>query len=72
MIIILPELTNHSSVYNQLLYMPVRAGKPSISKEKNCPGHFIKAIVTRYRSALVHATDLNTDDGCKLKGGHYT
>jgi hypothetical protein len=45
-----------NSVYNQLLYVPVRAGKTSFSKDKNSPGHFIKAVVTRSRSGMEHAT----------------
>jgi hypothetical protein len=46
-----------NSVYNQLLYVPVRAGKTSFSKEKNGPVHFIKAVVTRYRRGTEHLTD---------------
>jgi hypothetical protein len=45
-----------NSVYNQLLYVPVRAYEVSFSTNKVDLGQLIAAVVTRYRSALVHAT----------------
>ena len=48
--------TISNSVYNQLLYLPVRAGKTSFSLGKNGPGQLIKASVSRYRSDTEHAT----------------
>jgi len=45
-----------NSVYNQLLCVPVRAGKTSFSTVKNGPDKLIIAVVTRYRSDTEHAT----------------
>jgi hypothetical protein len=56
-----------NSVYNQLLYVPVRAGKTTFSKEKNGPGHFIKAVVTRYRSGTEHATGHTRERWAQIK-----
>jgi len=48
--------TISNSVYNQLLYVPVRAYKVSFSTKKVGLGQLIKAVVTRYRSGTEHAT----------------
>jgi hypothetical protein len=48
--------TISNSVYNQLLSVPVRAHKVSFSTNKVGLGQLIAVFVTRYRSALVHAT----------------
>jgi hypothetical protein len=45
-----------NSVYNQLLHVPVRAYKVSFSTNKVGLGQLTKAVLTRYRSALVYAT----------------
>jgi len=55
--------TAANSVYNQLLYLPVRTTKVSFSTNKFGPGKLIKAVVTRYRSGTEHATD-NTRKRC--------
>ena len=44
------------TLYNQLLYVPVRAYKVSFSTNKVGLGQLIKAVVSRYRSDTEHAT----------------
>jgi hypothetical protein len=46
----------HNSVYNQLLSVPLRAYKVSFPTNKVCPGKLIKAVVSRYKSGMEHAT----------------
>jgi hypothetical protein len=48
--------TTPNSVYKQLLSVPVRAYKVSFSTNKVGLGPLLKAVVSRYRSAMVHAT----------------
>jgi len=43
-------------VYNQLLYVPVRANKVSFPTKGFAPGKLIKASVSRYRSGTEDAT----------------
>jgi hypothetical protein len=43
-------------VYNQLLYVPVRAYKVSFPTNMVCPGKLLKAVVSGYRSGTEHAT----------------
>jgi hypothetical protein len=45
-----------NSVYKQLLYLPVRTNRVSFSTNNVGPCQLIKAVVSRYRSAMVHAT----------------
>jgi hypothetical protein len=49
--------TATNSVYNQLLYLPVRAFKVSFPKNKVGLGQLIKAVVSRYRSGTENAND---------------
>jgi len=64
------KATNHNSVYNQLLYVPVRAGKDSFSTNRFAPGKLIKVSVSRYRTDLVHATDHTRGRWRQLKHHH--
>jgi hypothetical protein len=45
-----------NSVYNQLLYVPVRANKVSFPTNVVGLGQLIKVVVSRYRSGTEHAT----------------
>jgi hypothetical protein len=57
-------------VYNQLLYVPVRAGKTSFSNVKNGLGHFIKAVVTRNKSGTENANDHTRERWAQLSDTH--
>ena len=53
--------TIHNSVYNQLLYVHVRAHKVSFSTNKVGHGQLLKAVVTRYRNGTERATGHTRD-----------
>jgi hypothetical protein len=54
-------------VYNQLLYVPVRAYNVSFTTNLVGPGKLIKAIVSRYISDTEHATDHTRERWAQLK-----
>jgi hypothetical protein len=56
-------------MYNQLLYVPVRANKVSFPMNKVGPGNLITAVVSRYRSSTEHATG-HTRERCAQAKKH--